>query len=81
MPMNIAGRILTSEAELTPGKWYAIGIAGLDGQIDWGGAQLLKYLGESCWADEEGEVEFVWDAVIQQDVEVGSADAFAEQTG
>lgn len=44
--MNIAGRILTEEAQLTPGKWYAIGIAGLDGQIDWGGAPLLKYQGE-----------------------------------
>ncbi len=79
--MNIAGKIFTEEEQLTPGKWYAIGIKGIDDTIDWFGARLLRYDGESCWSDEEGEVEFVWDPVIQDHCVVGSADAFAEQVG
>ena len=73
--------IFTDESELTPGKWYALGIRGNDDDIDWGGAQLLLYQGESCWCDEAGaEVDRIWDSFLQTYVHPGAADQFAEQS-
>lgn len=75
----MSGAIVKDPAELVPGRWYAVGIAGIDDEIDWGGAQLLRYDGEDCWSDEEGPVELVWDPLIQQHIPVSDADAFALQ--
>lgn len=66
--------------KLIAGKWYAIGIANLDGDINWGGAPLFRYEGEGCWASEEGEpVETVWDVAFQTEVGINSADAYQLQ--
>jgi hypothetical protein len=71
---------LTEEHELTPGKWYALGIRDLDGAIDWGGARLLRYDGEGCWSDEDGEVERLWDPFCAAWVAPAAADEFVVQS-
>ena len=74
-------RILKSENDLTPGKWYAVGFEDCGfGGIDWGGSMLYRYDGDGCWSDDDGEpVELTLDPVLQFKVPVRDADAFAEQ--
>jgi hypothetical protein len=75
-----AGAIFNAEEQLTPGKWYALGIENLEGRIEWGGARLARYDGEGCWSDEDGEVAEIWDAMLQAWIPPGAADQFAEQS-
>lgn len=70
------GDVIKLPQELEAGRWYAVGIANIEDVIEWGGAMLLKYEGDDCWSDESGEVEFIYDPLIQQRIPVSDADAF-----
>lgn len=74
--------IFTSEAELTAGKWYAIGFKQKEGEeINWSAAMIYKYEGNGIWSNEEGEeVEDTLDPALQLRVPCGAADAFAVQS-
>jgi hypothetical protein len=74
-------KIVKNPWELEAGKWYAIGVEDELDNIQWSSAPLLKFVGDDTWVDESNEiVEFVWDAVIQDDIKVSDADAFALQS-
>jgi hypothetical protein len=68
------------EKDLTPGKWYALGISNEEGVIEWGGARLARYDGDGCWSDEDGEIERIWDPLLQTYIAPGAAEEFAEQS-
>ncbi len=81
MQTQSSARILHNEKDLTAGKWYAVGFKHcLCDNIDWSSAMLYRYDGEGCWSDELGEVELTLDPVLQFEVPVSDADAFAEQS-
>jgi hypothetical protein len=67
------------ESQLTPGKWYALGLGNAEGLIEWGGARFARYEGDGCWSDEDGEIERIWDPLLQAWIEPGAADQFALQ--
>lgn len=73
--------IVKDPAQLIPGRWYAIGVENEFDEIEWGGAEIMLYLGEGQWMDEHGPRETVWDPLIQQKIRVSDADAFALQPG
>ena len=68
---------LKHKPEFVEGKWYAVGWKMDDGQIRWD--QIIKYEGDDCWSDEDGEVESLYDPILQTRVAVDAADAYARQ--
>lgn len=70
---------LIDEAQLEPGRWYAVGMGDEEGRIDWASAPLLRYEGAGCWSDEAGEVEEVFDPFLQAHIPPSAAEQLVEQ--
>lgn len=72
---------ISNANELTADKWYAVGFRNDDGEIEWGGAMLYKYLGNGYWVDEDGEeVKTTFDPCLQLYVSPNGADAYMVQS-
>lgn len=72
--------IITNKSELVAGKWYAIGIEDLDGNIDWGGAPIYRYEGNDEWTNDSGsDVEYTLCVWTQVEIHISDADAFMPQ--
>ncbi len=66
--------------DLTPGKWYLVGLENEDGQIDWQHAPLYKFHGAGEWTDDSGEyAEEIYDPTLEMHVSLSSADDYLEQ--
>lgn len=68
---------------LVPGKWYAIGFERYsltdEPAMQWG--EILQYLGNGQWADDNGEpVESLFDPELQMSVAMDAADAYQAQS-
>jgi hypothetical protein len=73
--------VLFEPGGLVAGRWYALAIRDLDGELDWSGARLLRYDGDGCWSDEAGEeVERLWDPIVENWIAPEAVDAFAVQS-
>lgn len=72
-------RVITNPAELRESRWYLVGVENLDGDIFWSGAPILQYHGGGAWSDGSQPVETVWDAGLQMEIDVNSADGYVEQ--
>ena len=60
------------------GKWYCIGWQREDGSMQWD--QFLKYEGDGCFTDDDGnEVESLYDPILQCRIGVTGADAYQLQ--
>lgn len=59
------------------GKWYAVGWQMDDGSTSWD--QIVRYDGEGCWSDENGEIESLYDPILQTRVAMDAADVYAQQ--
>lgn len=76
----MALNIITDSKELVEGKWYAIGLKDLHGEIDWGGAPIYRYEGNDEWTNDSGsDVEYTLDVWTQVSIHISDADAFMPQ--
>ena len=71
------GGHMETKAKFVEGKWYAVGWKMDDGSTRWD--QIIKYEGDGCFSDEDGEVESLYDPILQMRVAVDAADAYAQQ--
>ena len=72
------GNEQTAKPSFIEGKWYCVGWEMDDGSIQWD--QFIKYEGEGCFSNEEGEeVTSLFCPVLQLRVAVDAADRYALQ--
>ena len=76
---NVKHKPATALPQFIEGKWYAVGWKMDDGSTQWD--QIIKYEGDGCFSDDGGEVESLYDPVLQMRVAVNAADAYAVQLG
>jgi len=68
--------------ELIENCWYVIGVKNLDGDIDWGGCNIAKYIkhdNEGLFVDEDGYPDQAWDSVSEMMIPSIIADEFMFQ--
>ena len=71
----------TQGRPLEDGKWYALGFANDEQEIEWGAAQLCRYDGDGQWSDDDGSpVDRAWDPGLQLWVSPNACDGYMRQS-